>query len=963
MKTFVDSVAEYLLETFSNLNEVSVIFPNRRPSLFLYQAIGKHSEKPVFAPKISSIRDFIYAHSNLKKADNITLLFRLFKVYSSIHQKETAYSFEHFISSGELMLTDFNDIDNYMVQPQNLFSNIDKVKLIEQWNPGKHELTELETQYLEFFHKLYDYYSVFTNQLLQDGLAYDGLAYRTLAEKIKEGNGFREKGQKYIFAGFNALNAAEKIIIDHFVSNIGSELIWDADISYVQDEKQEAGTFLRQNLQQWQNKNQRFINEQLFSTEKHIHIIGAPLSLSQAKYAGQIANEIFSNDNNEINNTVIVPADESMLPSLLESIPEQIEHINITMGYELKNTVIFQFIHSFIRLFSHLQKQTGSNNDQRFSYSSLIEFIKQPYFRFAFSQSYISLSEEFVQLILDKKRLFYSTNDLEKLISTSEKLTASNFENFITQLKHIQSSANLNDTCIELTLEIAERHEKTDTISRNMIVSMKEILLILRDYIQSAEFNIGFSLYELLFRRLAGNMRVPFEGEPLGGLQIMGFLETRCLDFKNVILTNVNEGFLPSGNRRLHSFIPFDLRKYFGMPLPAHKDAMFGYYFLRLLQRAQNIWLLYNTEPDVFSGKEMSRYIRQIEYEFKHRAGKNWNISHRVLQIPLKQRLMDKVHSGAGKNKAVLDKIENRFVKGFSASSLYQYIECPFRFYLSYVIGIRETKSEISQSVESDILGTVVHETLKEIYKSQINNPLNEVFFKAAAQNMNTILDNQFEKHYPGGDMNYGKNLIIQEVARNMVRNVLKEDRKQTETGVVIPLYLENDLQVVLENETNFFSLYGKFDRIFKQNGEIRITDYKTGKVDSLRLLTRGKNLSDLDFNTIDGKKFQLLFYLLLYKNSELSVQNTSNNVRAGIMPLRKFNSAFVPLEFSEKEAWIPDNLLDDFKLFIFSLIDEIKNPDIPFVKTSNSEKCRFCIYISVCNYFSPIFGNDTTDE
>lgn len=963
MKTFIDSVAGYLLEKYKNLTKVTIIFPNRRPALFLLRSIGERCETPVFAPTTYSIRDFIYTYSNLNKADNITLLFRLYRVYCNIHSQESLYAFEHFISSGELMLADFNDIDNYMVNPSDLFSNLDKAKAIEQWNPGKHELTEFELQYLEFYQKLYDYYRHFTTELLNEGLAYDGLAYRTLAEKILLGNEFIKYGHQYIFAGFNALNAAEKIIIDHFVSKSGGELIWDADISYVDDDKQEAGTFLRANLQQWPNKYPGFIEDSLFSTRKNIHIIGAPLSLSQAKYAGQIAGDIFRAESNEIHNTVVVPADETMLPAILESIPEEIQHINVTMGYELKNSVIFRFIYAYIRLFSSSQKKTENKVSFRFSYNSLNIFISHPYFRYIFSDTNISFGEELIRLILERNKLFYTADELESLIHSSAQLSAKEPDSFISLLRGISTAAELNQKCTDLTGKIFHAIKIDDIISKNMISSLKEVLKSMHDYILKADFEIHIPLFELLFLRLTGNLRIPFEGEPLGGLQVMGFLETRCLDFKNVIITNVNEGFIPSGGKRMLTFIPFDLRKYFEMPLPAHKDAMYGYYFLRLLQRAQNIWILYNTEPDVFSGKEMSRYIRQIEYEFTHRAGNNWTVNHQILQVNVKPQLMDKKHSGVEKNNLVLEKIEKRFQKGFSSSSLYNYLECPFRFYLNYILDIKETDSEIAQSVEMDILGTVVHETLKEIYKPYINARLDNSIFDKALRDYKMLLDQQFEKHYPGGEMSTGKNLIILEVARTMIQNVLKSDIRQSEYETVIPICIENDIPAIVVYNEKTYRLYGKFDRVFMHNQDIRITDYKTGKVDSLRLIGRGQTFEDLDLSKLNNKKFQLLFYLLLYKCSDMQLQTKPDKIHAGIMPLRKFDNTFVPLEYSEKEKEIPESVLNDFKLFIFKMIDEIKNPDVPFSKTDDAEKCSFCIYKSVCNYFSPIQKTDNSDE
>lgn len=963
MKTFIETLAEYLFRQSPDLSHTVIVFPNRRPALFLNRALGKLSDKPIFAPQTFSIRDFVYHYSDFSQTDNITLLFQLYDVYCQINTSENTHAFEQFVSSGELMLADFNDIDNYMVNQKLLFSNLDQAKAIELWNPGKNELTDTESRYLEFFQKLFEYYTAFREHLGRNRMAYDGMAYRQLAENIENGKSYIDPEMKYIFCGFNALNKAEQLIINHFITEGKGEIFWDADESYVFDKNQEAGMFLRKNLETWPSQHKIRIGSELFTTTKNITITGAPLSLSQIKYSGQILNEIFNSDPAEINQTVVVPADETSLYSVLESIPEDIQHINVTMGFNFQESMIFQLISLYIRLHVKSYKMNPDAEVLRMYYEDIISFLKHPLFKYIFGTDNIDAGDIISNRILQQNKLFYTSLELEALLKHVPESPGFSVEDFLNLLDYTGNSELLAQKCITVCELISEHLPGSEEVLKVMISSSAGVLSMLKAYSEKVGFQVNLNVFEMLFKRLTSNLKIPFEGEPLGGLQIMGFLETRCLDFKNVILLNFNEGFIPPGSKRMQTFIPFDLRRSYGMPLPSNKDAMYAYYFLRLLQRAENVWILYNTEPDVLSGKEVSRFVRQIEYEFKQKAGDNWNVIHNVLQIPVSSASNDNFHEGVVKTPLVMNILEQRISKGYSASRLFNYFECPFRYYLKYVLETEEPTNEIAGSVEMHTLGTVVHETLKEVYSSGINMVLDKKFFDHAMKSWKTILDQQFAQNYPGGDMTTGKNLIVYEVAGTMVRNVLLADRKAADNHEIIPLFIENEISASLQVQDRTFPVYGKFDRVDQFDGTVRIADYKTGKVDSLRILKRGQSPEVIDFNEFDSKKFQLMFYLLLYTGAQNISKSGSAFPQTGIISLKKSVIEFKALEFSEKEKEIPADVLEKFGQFVGELIAEIHNPHIPFFRTEDTEKCKFCVYNSICNYFSPILTDDTNDE
>jgi ATP-dependent helicase/nuclease subunit B len=931
MMTFIEQLASKIFASTSELQNVIVVFPNRRPAAFLYKALGKLSPDPIFAPQCYSIRDFIFSLSKLRQTDNITLLFKLYDIYRETNQNDNSREFEHFISSGELMLSDFNDIDHSMVNAEQLFSNLDEAKAIELWNPQKGELTETEKNYLDFFQKLQDYYNAFRSKLTAEGMAYDGMAYRSVAEEIQEGQIIADRNKKYVFAGFNALNEAEKIIIEHFSRHADTMLFWDADHGYLDDEKQEAGVFLRKNLQLWPNDKIQSFGSDLLGSEKSIHIIGAPLHLSQSKYAGVITAELHTKEPESIHSTVIVPADESTLPQLLDSIPCTIEQVNITMGYSLKQSAVYTITESLINMHIHAAAQSKRKKTYRFNYSDIISFFRHPLFDTICGSETSGSGKLITDKILVANKLFYTEPELEMLFSDSlQKDISYKILPFIHKVSHPEELA---EYCLKLCSDIYEKISENDTLNRLMCQKMYDAVLQIFSYLGKAGFPVTFQGFHLLFQRIVSGIQVPFEGEPLGGLQIMGFLETRCLDFKNIILTNFNEGFMPAVSRKMLTFIPFDIRKAFGMNVPGHKDAMYAYYFLRLIQRAENIWILYNTEPDPFSGKEESRFIRQIEYELGPASNGKWSVSRKILRIPSLSSTPPK-HPGIEKSNAVMAKLREIHNNGYSASGLSIYLDCPFRFYLSRILLVKETPVDIDDSVSMNVLGDIVHATLKTIYNESLQIITDQVFFEKAKKNAYSILLSKFDEYYKGGDMSRGKNLIIKEVAHKMVLNVIQSDMNKSKESSILPLFLED--------------------------GTLRISDYKTGRVEQITLLKKGEQEDDLDFRALNKQQFQLLFYLMIQKTAIASI--SCRNIEAGIISLKKFSAEFIPLQLSQTLREIPDSVIDKFHNFVMMTIDELLDPDIPFFTTKDADKCRFCEFAAICNYFHPI-SNDEDDE
>lgn len=961
--TFIHNLAKELLSMEVDLRNVVVIFPNRRPAVFLYRELSIQSAGPIFAPACHSIRDFVYSLCDYRQADTITQLFTLYQVYMKRHTSESAFSFEHFAGSGEIMLSDFNDIDNYMADADQLFSNLDEARAVEMWNPGKTELTEKEKEYLNFFRELVYYYHDFKALLHEKKLAYDGMAYRRCFEMLSNDLIKPEKGKTFIFAGLNALNSAEKGIIDFFVGRAGAKMFWDADHAYIDDENQEAGLFMREHFKRWhQNQTPKWMSDDLLTSPKRIKIIGAPLTLSQLKYTGQILGEIAAEGKVSFIDTAVIPGDETILHSLLESIPDSVPSVNVTLGYPLKLAPVFEFFQTAIKLHVRRQMKGAGNYKQlAFHYSNMIDLLKNPCLSgtgfFSNPDVTLMLSDS----VLSGNRTHYRLEDVLELCTNINSCNEQDKEKLILLFSIHKTPADLALACSEICRILIERTDDDNDNERVMYFAMRDVLNLLKEYTSLALFSISFTGFEMLFSRLSSNVRIPMEGEPLDGLQIMGLLETRCLNFKNIIITNCNEGNIPASSRQLQTFIPYDIRRGFQLPLPAHKDAMFAYYFYRLLTHADQIWIIYNTEPDDLNGKEKSRFIRQLVHEFSNLSNGNWTISEEILGIDPTQVLkMGSSPLEVEKTSEIQQILQRQFEKGFSASKLLTYSECPFRYYLQSILNIKETITEISGDLDARVMGNVIHGVLRSLYDLWKGKPLDDEFFKTARHKYKQLLADQFDLEFAGGDMTSGKNLLIARISEKMILNTLIADEHDKTT--IIPL--ENEFEIhayCKKNDGNEVLIKGVFDRLDTRNGMFRIADYKTGMLEELKLGNKNSKDGIVPFDQINKHQFQLLFYLLLFHRSERYCGIGIENVQAGIIPLRKSVTGFHPLMNVDGTEWIPVESIHDFEQYVMQMISELMDVTVPFKRTDDNEKCTYCVYQSVCKYAEHI--NLSNDE
>lgn len=946
MNNFIDELAHFLLKDKSKLKDTVVVFPNKRPVSFLYRALGKQSNTAIFAPECYSIKDFTYETLNYKQTDNLELLFQLYNTYTKTNKNENIRDFEHFITSGEIMLADFNDIDNYMIEAKVLFENLTDAKAIEAWHPGKNVFTENEKNYLNYYRTLFTYYTNFRYDLKSMGLSYDGMAFRELAIQCLK-NELKISPKTYIFAGFNALNNAEKIILKYYKDNSTCFFFWDADKAYVEDKNQEAGLYLRENLKLLYNQEKENVvfQDNLLNTEKNIRIIGAPLNLSQIKYTGQLITQLHNKNTDNYTDTVFVPADETLFPAILDSIPNEVESINITMGFSLSNSQVFGFFNSLLNL--HLGAWETKDNFLLFSYKEVFSIIENSYFLKLIDKN-VSFYQKLKRQFIDLNKNRFSTKEIVDLISEADNEVDKNLLlNFFTKKNKV---AHLTEFCILLCQELSKKNSNNETMEVSMINKLMKVFEILHNYANKDLFILNFESFKILFGKLTSNIKVPFEGEPLKGLQIMGMLETRCLDFKNVIITNVNEGFLPAGSKIKSSFIPLDLRREFGLPMSYHKDAIYSYYFYRLLQRAENIFLIYNTEPDELSGKEMSRFIKQLIYEFYQKSNNKWKISNEILFVKSKNHEILNNISIENSEKIFL-RLTELANNGFSASALRDYVECPFRYLLKQIIKIDPETPEIEDALAMNIYGTLLHKTFETLYSNISHNEIvNHLKLKEIKNSIKNVFDSILQKEYKDLDMKNGKNLILYKIALNMLNNQLDSDIEfsekyelriiKHEKSVKIKYKILNGLDVYLK---------GKIDRLDLLNTTPRITDYKTGKIKINPI--NPKTISDESFNLnmLDSQTFQMLYYLLLHYKDENSwfgyqIKKEEKPI-VGLISLLKKKADFIEINYKgaiEELLSLFENNLD---LLITELLDKSNN----FEKTTDTKYCKFCSYITIC--------------
>ncbi|WP_350286611.1 PD-(D/E)XK nuclease family protein [uncultured Croceitalea sp.] len=873
--------------------------------------IAEEISTPIFLPKILSIEEFILVISELRKIDTTELVFRLFDVYNQtgIKDKDDFLTFNRWATT---LLADFDELDRYLVDADAIFDYLTAIKRIQAWDNQDHK-SDLVTGYINFTKSFKELYSNLRRNLLEDKLSYQGLRYEIATKRLPlyiE----KSKDNPHIFIGFNGLNMAENQIIQKLLESTNSEVYWDLDTYFLHDTLHDAGYFIRQHLKNWAYFSTNTLHglSSDYLDTKYIEITGIPKNISQAKYVGNLLSQLAKTAFNQP--VALVLADETLLPAIINSLPINIGPVNITMGFPLEKTSTANF---FEILLDFYDARTNSG----WYFEDVLRLFSHPITKTLFNNP--TTAHKVAHTIHKNNYVFLSPSHLKKL-----------FEEYNDDLERFlilePNSKSFVETSLNI-LTILKNHfaKHPNLIEQESLFLFSKIFNQISDYIQKRAYLDNFKTLKGLMVELVSIEKLNFKGNPTSGLQIMGMLESRTLDFETVIMTSVNEGILPAGKSN-NSFIPYDVKKEFSMPTFKDKDAVYAYHFYRLIQRAKTVYLTYNTESDVLEGGERSRFITQLltDENIKH------NVRHQIASPSIPIRAPKDI--SIVKSQRLVEDLKSIALSGFSPTSLSNYIRNPYTFYQKNVLKIKETEN-VEETMAYNTFGTIIHDVLEVLLKPFVGQIMTEENLLATKKSIPQVTKQNFVKTFSDQNLDSGQNLIAFNVIKTYISNVIDFEIAQSKTKQIKLIALEHNLKIELNISELPFPIFlkGKLDRIDEVDGQVRIIDYKTGNVTSSELELTA--IEQVIVSKNKSKAFQLLCYGLMCQKFD-----GLTNIQAGIFPIKKMKSGM--LNFAIKpspRAAVKNRLIDmdvihRFEEALKGLILELFDTTIPFTDTGD---------------------------
>jgi len=965
MIPFLRNVAQAFYKRHGQkVSDFTFIFPNRRAGIFFQKYLAEVAERPMFSPEILTVTDLFSRLSNYKPADRIEVLFSLYNIYIQI--SKSAETFDEFLFWGEMILNDFDDVDKYMVDAKQLFRNIYDLKEIDSgfsyldedqiiairrfWTnflPTGDSLHKKE--FLEMWEVLYELYSSLRTTLEKKGLAYEGMIFREVAEKTKSKDGFDIPFSKLVFVGLNAHSKSEETFLRYLQQQKIADFYWDYSSELVKDPDNRASAFIDRNKMLFPSQLSLDAEEMTFELPR-IEAIGIPSAVGQAKFVHEIINtfikeHIIASDEDALKTAVILPDENLLLPTLY-SIPSEIGKINVTMGYNLSNSSISGLMDHIFSIQRNVR--LTSDGETGFYYRFVLSILSHKYVAGIAGEVARSLRTDIIQHNKSVVSLDMLTGHsvIELIFKTIDSWNdiAGYLKNI---LSLIQASLYTN------TADPDDNEPQTDAqvtdLEREFIIEYYKTINKLEDALSKVEAGMKPETYFKLLKKLVAGISVPFTGEPLSGLQIMGMLETRALDFENIIILSMNEGIFPQ-RKPANSFIPYNLRKGFGLPTYEHQDAIFSYHFYRLINRAKRIHILYDTRTEGLQTGEVSRYFNQLKYLYSNKFDIKEKLT--VYEVSIVESETIEII----KDEKIQKKLED-FLTGarsLSASSINMYLDCPLQFYFSVVEGLKE-EDEIAETIEANTFGSIFHSVMEWLYEpfegKMVTADLLHKIRKDETLLTKTI-EKSFAKNYFKTDINKvrkltGQNYLTGEVIRKYVKKVVKSDAKLTPF-----IYIQSEKRINTIYDLPLgkqVALKGFIDRIDETSGRTRIIDYKTGKG-----LLRYKSMEQLfDKNIKDRPKavMQVFMYAHLYL-----LENPDKIVEPGIYFLRSlFDEKFdadVLFKPSVKESYRIEDFSayqEDFKAYFDECLEEIFDINTKFTQTSTGKACEWCAFTSIC--------------
>lgn len=954
MESFLKHVAADLYRRKEgNLARTAVVFPNKRAGLFFNEYLAELSDTPIWSPAYLSISELFRSLSSWEIGDSVKLVCELYKEFHTHTQsKETL---DDFYFWGELLLSDFDDVDKNMVPTAKLFKNLqelrammddytfmneEQVEAIQQFfqNFSIECRTALKEKFISMWDVLGDIYQSYRNNLERQGIAYEGMMYRQAVEEL---NTDSLAYDTYVFVGFNVLNKVEHELFRKLNEANKAFFYWDYDSFYLDKEHHEAGEFIRRNLRDFPSMLPSSVFKQMnnLSTQKEIRYIASPSENAQARY---LPDWIRKNLTEQEKETAVVLCNENLLQAVLHSLPSEVKNVNITMGFPLSQTPAYSFIHALL----DLQIQGYNANNGRFLYQQVISVLKHPY------TQQLTSNAEIIERELTEKNRFYP---LPSELQTDEFLT-----HLFTPITGNEALIQYLSHAIEMVAGIYRKEKLTDEkdafnqLYRESVFKTFTTLNRFSTLIEEDDLNVkSETLYRLLVKVLS-TTSIPFHGEPAIGMQIMGVLETRNLDFRHLVMLSVNEGQLPKTGGE-SSFIPYNLRKAFGMTTIEHKIAVYAYYFYRLLQRAESVTLLYNNSSDGLNRGEWSRFMLQYLIESNQpivqqslEAGQSPQ-NRTTIRIPKTQVVMDRLHQ-------VYDLAYNPKAK-ISPSALNGYLDCPLRFYFKYVAGL-QVPEEVNVEIDSATFGSIFHKAAENIYNDLTahgNLITKEILEELLKDNirLETYVDNAFKELFFQVPIDEkpeynGTQLINSAVIVRYIKQLLQHDIRYAPFH-----YVESEKpvteEVTIHTSTGDFHsrIGGYIDRLDTKEDTLRIVDYKTGGTPDMppsveSLYIPDKKRSNYVFQTFLYATIMSRQQKMKVAPSLLYIHRAASENYSPVICLKDGRKDAEPVtDFSIYE--------DEFRERLQKLLDEIFHPEVDFTQTEIEEKCAYCDFKAFC--------------
>lgn len=957
MKPFLYQVASLFYEKWgAEVSRLAFVFPNRRTGLFFQKYLSEVADIPLFSPTILTINDLFIQLSGKQSADRISMLFILYDIY--IRQSGSTETFDEFLYWGEMLLNDFDDIDKYMANARMLFSNVTDLREIENdfdflsdeqiaairsfWSSFyPRGDTPNQQQFLAVWQVLYDLYEEFRATLAAEGKGYEGMIFREVVESMERGESPDLPYERIVFVGLNALSVSEERFLAQLQKREIADFYWDYVSDKVTDPDNKASYFVSRNLKSFPSS-MKLPPEEKVKTE--IEVIGIPSGIGQAKYVYTLLSDWCKEaemSSEEALRTAVILPDEHLLIPVLNAIPEQIRRINVTMGYPLAGTPVASLIEYILALQKNVRY---IDRNPLFYFRDVLPVLNHRYILSTSSEIISSLVKE----ITENNKIYISHTELGKTPLLEILFTpVTGVEAFSDYL--IKVLEELNKVMSALSDEEEEdAPQRTNDLEQEFIFHYFTTVNRMKEVMKDARIEMKIDTFFRLLKRVTDTITIPFHGEPLSGLQIMGVLETRALDFDRLIILSMNEGIFPQ-RKAANSFIPYNLRRGFGLPTYEHQDSVWAYHFYRLIERASHVSLLYDTRSNGLQTGEVSRFVHQLHYHYEVPMRDKlvvYNVSSSEtppLAVPKREDIMRR-----------LDAYRKGGSKAISASAINTYLDCPLKFYFSVVEGIRE-EEEVSETIESDVFGSILHKVMEELYKPFQGKMVTVDLLKAIRKDTALLTGaiarafaSEFFKTEVVRSLT-GQNYLIGEMIRKYVEKILERDGKLTPF-----VYIESERKInglISLSDHSEIRLKGFIDRVDEVLDAIRIIDYKSGS--GTTTFSSIESLFNKEEKDRAKAVMQVFMYCWMYAHF---TENKGKTIQPGIYYVRSlFSDPFDPSVYHRIERGKSEKVEDfsgyaqAFEEGLRGCLDEIFNPEIPFTQTPTGKACSYCPFKGIC--------------